>query len=131
MTDAAAIMSATVVTIHPDDPVTDAATAMLDANIGSLVIVDEDERLAGILTRTDFVRLASDEDPLTGAGVPSVRSLMETDVVTVEPETPVSELSATMDEHAIHHLPVVDGDGRLLGIVTTTDLAAVTATASG
>ncbi len=131
MTDAAAIMSSTVVTIHPDDPVTDAAAAMLDANIGSLVIVDEDDRLAGILTRTDFVRLASDGDSLTGADVPSVRSVMETDIVTVGPETPVSKLSATMSEHAIHHLPVVDVDDRLLGIVTTTDLAEVSATASG
>lgn len=122
-TNASDLMTGTVVTIHPDDPVTDAARAMLDANIGSLVIADDENRPVGILTRTDFVRLASDGERLTGADVPTVRSVMETDLVTITPETPLEEVSRLLDDNDIHHLPVVDGNEQVVGIVTTTDLA--------
>ncbi len=126
-TTADELMTATVVTIHPENPVTDAARAMLDANIGSLVIVDDENRPAGILTRTDFVRLASDGESLTGDDVPTIRSVMETELVTITPDTSLEELSRLMDDHAIHHLPVVGETGQVVGIVTTTDLAAASA----
>lgn len=129
-TTARDLMTATVVTIHPDDPVTDAARAMLDAAIGSLVIVDDEHRPAGILTRTDFVRLASDGESLTGDTVPTVRSVMETELVTVTPETPLEELTGLLEDHAIHHLPVVGDDEQVVGVVTTTDLASASVDSS-
>ena len=117
------VMTPSVVTIHPDDPVTDAARAMLDAGIGSLVIVGEDNRPEGILTRTDFVALATDENAVTGSEVPSVRSLMETNILSVRPEDSLEDAVETMSDHGIHHLPVVNDDEEVVGIVTTTDLA--------
>ena len=50
------------------------------------------------------------------------REIMTTTVVTVTPQTPVGELARLMTEHRISGVPVVTGDGRLLGLVSETDL---------
>jgi CBS domain-containing protein len=48
---------------------------------------------------------------------------MATDVVSVRPETPLEEATELMKDNAIHHLPVVEESNRVVGIVTTSDLA--------
>lgn len=52
-------MTSPVLTCHADTPLAEAAQTMLDAKVGCLVVTDGDERLAGILTESDFVRLAT------------------------------------------------------------------------
>lgn len=118
------VMTSSVETIGADDPITDAARTMIDNQVGSLVIVDEDDRPEGILTRTDVVEFASSDDSVTGDGVPNVRSMMTTDVITVTRNTPFDEAVNAMMSNGVHHLPVVD-DESLEGIVTTTDLSEV------
>jgi len=66
-------------------------------------------------------------DAITGV---TVRSLMRTDVVGVKPTTTVRELVRTLAEHRIGGAPVLDPDGRLVGIVTTTDLVRLAAEAA-
>jgi acetoin utilization protein AcuB len=56
------------------------------------------------------------------AGGLRVRDLMARRPVTITPETPIGPAFAVMHEHEIRHLPVVDPDGRLVGIVTDRDL---------
>jgi CBS domain-containing protein len=51
-----------------------------------------------------------------------VRDIMDSDPPTVSPETPVEEIVAALREHGIPGVPVVDGDGRCVGIVTEADL---------
>jgi CBS domain-containing protein len=60
----------------------------------------------------------------------SVRDLMRTDIVAVEPTTTVRELVRTLAEHRIGGTPVLDAEGRLVGIVTTTDLVRLAAEAA-
>lgn len=69
------IMTSPVVTIRPDASLTDAARTMQDAEIGSVIVVDDDNSPEGILTRTDFVELAAAEE---SAADTDVRSVMET-----------------------------------------------------
>lgn len=118
------VMTSSVETIAPDAPVTDAARAMIDNNVGSLVIVDEENYPQGIITRTDIVKFVADHESVTEGDVPSVRSKMTTDVVTVSRNDPFQEAVSKMLSNDIHHLPVVQ-DGKLVGIVTTTDLGTV------
>jgi CBS domain-containing protein len=117
-----AVMTAPFVSINPGDPVTHAAKTMRDAAIGSLLVVDDENRPRGILTRSDFVEFLADEENLSG-DVPSAESLMATDVVSVRPETPLAEATELMKNNAVHHLPVVEESNRVVGIVTTSDLA--------
>ena len=65
------------------------------------------------------------EEPIgEAAGEPTVADIMERDVISVYPETGVQELAELMHERRIGGAPVVDGDGRLVGIVTDGDLIA-------
>lgn len=105
-------------TVAPDTPVDDAADLMLDDTIGSVIVVEND-RLRGILTRTDFVRLVADHEE--GAQT-QVSTYMTDDVITTAPQAPITDAADVMIAHGFHHLPVVDDDDRLVGVVTTTDL---------
>ncbi|MFB6232989.1 MAG: CBS domain-containing protein [Haloarculaceae archaeon] len=116
------VMTAPFVSINPGDPITNAAKTMRDATIGSLLVVDDDNRPRGILTRSDFVDFVADEANLSGE-VPPAESLMTTDIVSVTPETSLGEATELMREQAIHHIPVVTEDDRVVGVVTTSDLA--------
>ncbi len=66
------------------------------------------------------------DEAVAGAptGDPTVADVMERDVVSVHPETGVQELAKLMHERRIGGAPVIDGDGRLVGIVTDGDLIA-------
>lgn len=116
------IMTSPVVTANPDDRLTDAAATMMDEEVGSLIVVDDDDVPAGILTRTDFVQYMADVDDSVN-DAPTIRSVMSTELATIPPEEPLGKVADTMKEYGVHHLPIVDDDGRLEGIVTTTDLS--------
>lgn len=114
-------MTSPVLTVETEAPLDDAAAAMLDQGIKSVVAVDEDCRPEGILTSTDFVQLAADR---AAAGETTVGDYMTQDIVTATSGEPVPEVAERMLDEAINHLPVVDPDGQVTGILTTTDLAA-------
>ncbi|PSQ59894.1 MAG: histidine kinase [Halobacteriales archaeon SW_9_67_25] len=120
---ASAVMTSPFVSVNPEVPITDAAKTMRDATIGSVMVVDEANRPEGILTRSDFVDFVADEENLAAEEIPATAEVIATDIVSVSPETPLPEVADVMSEHAIHHLPVISGSGKVVGIVTTTDLA--------
>lgn len=113
------LMSGDIVSVSPDTPVEDAAEKLLDRGIGSLVVIDADGHLAGILTNTDFVGIVSEGEP---AGESTVEEYMTAEVITVGPEEPISDAAARMIANNIHHLPVADEEG-VVGMLSTTDLA--------
>jgi CBS domain-containing protein len=117
------VMTASFVSINRTAPLTDAAKTMCDAEVGSLLIVDADNRPEGILTRSDFVAFVADESNLAADAVPPAASVMTTGIATVSPDTPLTEARDLMREEAVHHLPVVSEGGRVVGVVTTSDLA--------
>ncbi|MFB6303444.1 MAG: CBS domain-containing protein [Haloferacaceae archaeon] len=114
----ARVMSADLHTVVPGTPLSEAASVMLDNDIGSVLVV-EDDQLAGIVTTTDFVRLVADGST-TGA---PVETAMTTDIVTADPQDSIREAADRMVEHDVHHLPVVSESAGVVGMITTTDLA--------
>lgn len=56
----------------------------------------------------------------------TIDAIMTTDLITVLPSASVAEARALMQDHRIHHLPVTDGDGDLVGLLTLTDVLAST-----
>lgn len=115
------VMSTDVHTVSPDTLVEDAAAVMLENDIGSVMVVDGDNQLLGILTATDFVRIVSESHPK--AETP-VERYMTTDVVTTTVQTSIRDAADTMVEHGFHHLPVVDDTEGAIGMLSTTDLTA-------
>jgi CBS domain-containing protein len=115
------LMSTPVETVSPQATLNEAATQLLEHNIGSVVVVDDDGHLEGILTATDFVRLADDDGLASEA---TVAEYMSTDVITRTANDPITEVADTMIDNRFHHVPVVDDDEGVIGIITTTDLTA-------
>ena len=116
----ARIMSADVETVSPDTLVEDAAERMLEMEIGSLVVVDDDGGLAGIVTTTDFVDIVAKSEPK--AETPIAR-YMSTDVQTAGAQESIQAVADRMLTLGVHHMPVVDDDVGLIGIISTSDLA--------
>lgn len=104
--------------IHPDDSVFDAIQKMADANIGSLVVI-EDDRPVGIFTERNYAR----DVILKGKSSPKtpIREVMTTQLLFARPEQAVEECMAVMTEKRVRHLPVVR-DGKLIGLISIGDL---------
>jgi len=122
----ARLMSSGVKTVGPDTLVEDAAELMQTHEIGSLVVTDDDNRLAGILTTTDFVDIVAKSKPKADT---TVERYMTTGVVTTTAQASIRDVADTMMEHGFHHVPVVDDDEGVIGMISTTDLAAYISTA--
>jgi CBS domain-containing protein len=117
----ARIMSSDVHTVSPDALVEEAAGVMLEHGIGSVVVVDDDNHLVGILTTTDFVKIVAERKPKDRT---PVSAYMTGDVLTATAQEPIRDVADRIVEHGIHHMPVVDESEGVIGMVTTTDLAA-------
>jgi CBS domain-containing protein len=93
-----------------------AIRTMLDQRVGAVAVVDENHRVAGIFTERDVLRRLAlgEHDPRKIA----VRELMTTPVEMATRATSASEALATMVERHYRHLPIVDDDGRLLGMLS-------------
>ena len=101
-----------------DSPAADAASMLVEHQIGALLVVDDQGRTAGILSERDIVTGIA-EKGANLAGV-TVGSLMTTDIVRCAPDDSVVQLMGKMTERRVRHLPVYDGD-ELAGIVSIGD----------
>jgi CBS domain-containing protein len=117
----ARLMSTDVRTVGPETLVEDAAHVMLENDIGSVVVVDGDNALQGILTSTDFVEIVAGQKPKDET---PVSAYMSTDVVTTTAQEPIRAAADLVVEHGFHHLPVVDETEGVIGMLSTTDLTA-------
>ncbi|MGW0231596.1 CBS domain-containing protein [Actinopolymorpha singaporensis] len=122
MTTARDIMTPGVDCAHVDDTIADAARKMAELDTGALPICGADDRLKGMLTDRDIVVkvLAAGLDPKETR----VEQFQQGDkqTVTIGADDDVDELLATMTEHQVRRLPVIDGH-RLVGIVSQADVA--------
>jgi len=116
----ARVMSTSIHTVTPDTLVEDAAQEMLENGIGSVMVVDEENHLEGILTTTDFVEIVAEQKPKDQT---PVSKYMTTAVVTTTAQESIRDVADTMIKHGFHHTPVVDEDEGVIGMITTSDLA--------
>lgn len=108
-----------VVTIDPQAPVTELLTTLREHNLGAVVVSADGRTVDGIVTERDVVRrLADGPDFLTAP----VSAIMTTDVHTCTFEDSVQSLMTTMTNERIRHLPVLDDDEELAGIVSIGDI---------
>ena len=107
--------------IGENDTVEDAAKRMAELDVGALPICGEDNRLKGMLTDRDIVVkvLAQGSDP---SATRASEVADQGEVVTIGADDSVDEALATMKDHKVRRLPVIDGH-ELVGIVSQADLA--------
>ncbi|PKK86337.1 MAG: hypothetical protein CVT48_01525 [Thermoplasmata archaeon HGW-Thermoplasmata-1] len=116
------IMTRKPVTIGPDATVHDAAVLMRDCDVSSLIVLDEDGILAGLVSEWDIVKKTTSS--LRDPAVVKVFEIMTPNVLTISPESTVEETLRVMGRSDVHRLPVVK-DGRLVGLVTFKDVIKV------
>lgn len=136
-TDCGRVMSRDVIAIRPDQPVTEAFRRLREHHIKALPVTDVDARVVGIVTLTDLVSRASWTPErnsmglgrrlaaaLSGAPRPggAVRDIMTAPVKTVRPDDWIADAILLFAQEGLHHLPVTDGDGRLVGILSQSDI---------
>jgi CBS domain-containing protein len=114
------VMTSKVCAIDADKPVAYAAKMMRDEDVGLAPIVEGD-RLVGTLTDRDIaIRVVAEgRDPESTL----VREVASNDLVTVDPQQDLDEALRLMGEHQVRRLPVVEEDGRLVGVVAQADIA--------
>ena len=121
-------MSRPVVTAQPAETVAVVAQRMREHKVGSVVVVDHDDRAIGILTERDMIRLAAAG---SDASTAKVSEWMTADPDTIGPEVEARAAFSKLAERGYRHIPVVDGDGsgrggqRLVGIVSMRDVMRV------
>jgi len=109
-----------VVTASADASVKDLARTMLDEELGDLVIA-EDDTPVGIVTDRDIALAVARYDDLSEL---TAENIMTPDPVTIHEDAPAIDLPATMADGRVRRIPVVDDDGRLVGIATLDDVVA-------
>ncbi|MHA1480054.1 MAG: CBS domain-containing protein [Candidatus Thorarchaeota archaeon] len=117
-------MTSLIVTADTSVLVIDAAKLMAIERIGSLIVTRNDV-LEGIVTRQDVLaaRLMSDEtyESLT------VEEIMQSPVVSINPDADLGQLVALMNQTGITHVPVISGD-EIIGLVSSSDIIRTLAT---
>jgi CBS domain-containing protein len=110
-----------VLSVSPQASVLDAAMLMNERKIGSLAVL-RGEQLIGIITERDILQrvVVPRRDP----GTTPVEEVMTTEVVCCKPHTPLDEARGVMKNRRIRHLPVLDEDRQLCGMVSIGDLNA-------
>ncbi len=138
------VMNRDVVKTLPDAPFKEVADLLARHAISGVPVVDRDDKVLGVVSETDlmFHQAAQDDDAprpwyvparrsrsartaRAKAGARTARDLMSSPAVTIGPRQTVTEAARTMAAHHVERLPVIDEEGRLMGIVTRSDLLAV------
>lgn len=108
-----------VLTVDAATTVLDAVKAMVEGNVGSLVVTDG-ETLLGIVTERDYLRRVTLEG--RDERTTPVREIMSAPFVYVHPDATIDECMAIMTERRLRHLPVLDDGDELTGIVSIGDV---------
>jgi CBS domain-containing protein len=114
------VMVENVVTIDATANLVEVARAMREANVGMLPVMDGGN-LLGVVTDRDLVLRVMAEDVKPSSL--QVSECMSTNVIAVPPDAPIEAAMELMASEQIGRLPVVDANGRLVGVVTLSSLA--------
>jgi CBS domain-containing protein len=114
------VMTPNPTTVEPSTPVAEVARVMKREDVGSVPVVESD-RLMGTVTDRDIALrvVAEGKDPEST----TVSDIASTDLVTIDPQQSLDEALRLMAQHQVRRLPVVEEDGRLVGIVAQADVA--------
>ncbi len=144
-------MERNVIKFHADDKISDVAQVLREKKISGAPIVDDNLKVIGIISEGDIIRLLEVHSPRLNLILPSpldlielpirmkyeldeiaedmnraasvlIGEIMTKKVFTIKAEDDISDAAQFMDTHSVNRLPVVDEEGKLIGIVTRGDI---------
>ena len=133
------LMSMPVVSVTADTPLPQVAQVMAQAGVSGLPVLDGQGRVLGVISEKDFLARMDPQGPGTFMGVvarclnsgsclvapmlgESAGQAMNAPALCVGPEATLTEIAALLNHRGVNRAPVVDAQGRLLGIVSRADL---------
>ncbi|MFF5113764.1 CBS domain-containing protein [Streptosporangium sp. NPDC000509] len=133
------VMARKVISVGENTCFKDIAETLLTHTVSALPVVDGDGHVVGIVSEADLLRRQESKNTLSGEHLPPptpherqpyahrtggeiARELMHTPAITISKDAPVTDAGHLMRENNVKRLPVVDGQGRLVGIVSRCDL---------
>jgi CBS domain-containing protein len=132
------VMTGDVVRVVPTAPFKDVEALLSAHRISGLPVVDDDEKVIGVISETDLLLREAERDRALGkrrlrltrnarrsaakARARTAGQLMSAPAVTARADDSIAHAARTMAEHHVERLPVVDEEDRLVGIVTRRDL---------
>jgi CBS domain-containing protein len=120
------IMTKTVETVHYDTAVGHLEDIFAARNISAAPLVDDQDKIVGIVTKSDISRFDSmGDDPF----FVKVYSIANPKVVTVQPATSVADAGQKMLDEHVHHLVVIEGEA-IVGLLSAFDFVKLAATHS-
>ncbi|MGG7575804.1 CBS domain-containing protein [Streptomyces sirii] len=111
------LMTPQAVVAQPGTPFREIARLLHEYDITAVPVVDEDERPVGVVSEADLLRRPSDERGRSTAG-----AIMTSPAVVARPDWSAVQAARTMEERKVKRLPVVDDAGRLIGVISRSDL---------
>lgn len=121
MAEIRSVMTADPARCHADTPLRDVARLMVEHDCGQIPVVDGDGRPVGVVTDRDIaVRIVAEGRDAAAA---TAGDAMTSPCHAVGSDTTLQDCIALMEARKVRRVPVVDGDGRLAGIVSIADVA--------
>jgi CBS domain-containing protein len=116
-------MTKTVLTANFDQTIQSVCQIMHENHIGSVVIVKREmdgNKPLGIITERDIIRKIGSVELFTTQT--AIRELMSNNVISIKPHNTISDATRIMHGNNIRRLPVIDDDGKMVGIITDKDV---------
>jgi CBS domain-containing protein len=108
-----------IISVPPQATVLEAINVMAENNVGALLVI-QDGKIAGIISERDIVRKVDRLGKFSATT--KVSEIMTEKVLYVNASQPIQECMALMTEKRIRHLPVLDGDDKLIGVISIGDV---------
>ena len=118
------IMTQKLITCSPADTLLQVQQLMVKNNISRVVIVDENNKPVGIITQKDMINFLVADKSKRGIEEIKAEEVMTKKLITAKRKMPISKIAETMTKKDISSVIIVDGKGKLDGIVTKTDITA-------
>jgi len=103
--------------IRDTDPISLAAKELREHNIGALVVIDNNNKIVGIFTERDLIKVVAD-----GRIDAKVSDYMTRNVIGVTEDTDIVDALEVMLDNGFRHLPILSKDGKITGLVSIRDL---------
>ena len=114
------IMTRDVKTIKITSTLKKAAILMVEENIGSIVVVNKENKVVGVVTRTDILKNAVYSDPVN-MNIP-LEDFVDPKFLSIDANEQVESAAMLMYVNRVHHILVKDVNGNLVGVLSTLDI---------
>jgi CBS domain-containing protein len=112
------MMLTNVITASPSMTVKETIEILYNKHIGCVVSIDEDKKCIGIFTERDAIRLVAKNVELDQP----LDNVMTKNIITIQEDSSINEVRRTIQTHIIRHLPVVNQEDRLVGLLSVREL---------